>query len=96
VRRRELIALMGAAVTWPFAAMAQDAGRTYRIGSLYPAQQPDVNTAFFDDTRRHGFIEGKNLQSEFRSTARHPDRLSEYVADLLTPVSISSSPRGSQ
>jgi ABC-type uncharacterized transport system substrate-binding protein len=83
MRRREFIALMGASATWPFATLAQEPGRTYRIGSLYPAQQPDVNTAFFDEMRRHGFIEGKNLQSEFRSTALHPDRLSEYVAELV-------------
>ena len=44
MRRREFIALIGASVASPFAAMAQQAGRTYRIGSLYPAQQPDVNT----------------------------------------------------
>ena len=83
MRRREFIALAGASVTWPFAALAQEPGRTYRIGSLYPAQQPDVNTAFFDELRRHGFIEGKNLKSEFRSTALHPDRLSEYIAELV-------------
>jgi putative ABC transport system substrate-binding protein len=63
--------------------MAQEPGRMYRIGSLYPAQQPDVITAFFDELRRHGFIEGKNLKSEFRSTALHPDRLPEYVGELV-------------
>jgi hypothetical protein len=34
MRRREFIALMGASVTWPFAAMAQVPGRTYRVGGL--------------------------------------------------------------
>jgi hypothetical protein len=33
MRRREFIALMGASATWPFTALAQQAGRTYRLGN---------------------------------------------------------------
>jgi putative ABC transport system substrate-binding protein len=63
MKRREFIALLGGlAVAWPFAARAQDPGRTYRIGFLLPSQResPAV-VAFFDELRRNGFIEGQNL-----------------------------------
>jgi putative tryptophan/tyrosine transport system substrate-binding protein len=62
MRRREFIALMGASVTWPFAALAQQAGRTYRIGGLSgsPRNSPPL-VAMFDELRRLGFIEGQNL-----------------------------------
>jgi putative tryptophan/tyrosine transport system substrate-binding protein len=68
MRRREFIALMGASVAWPFAAMAQLAGRTYRLGVLLP-HPPDVpvNVAFLDEFRRCGFIEGQNLTVEWRA-----------------------------
>jgi putative ABC transport system substrate-binding protein len=64
MRRREFIALMGASVTWPFAALAQQAGRTYRIGGLSgsPRNSPPT-VAMFDELRRLGFIEGKISQS---------------------------------
>ena len=34
MRRREFIALLGASVEWPFAALAQEPGRTYRLGPV--------------------------------------------------------------
>ena len=62
MRRRKFITLLGGAAAWPFAAMAQQAGRTYRLGCLLlaPRDAPIV-VAFFDELRRHGFIEGQNL-----------------------------------
>jgi putative ABC transport system substrate-binding protein len=63
VNRRELIMLLGgAAVAWPLAARAQEAGRMYLLGFLLPTarQTPQVE-AFFDELRLNGFIEGKNL-----------------------------------
>ena len=72
MRRREFIALMGASVAWPFAAMAQQAGRTYRVGGLSsgPLNAP-VHVAMFDELRRLGFIEGQNLTIDWHAYALH-------------------------
>jgi putative tryptophan/tyrosine transport system substrate-binding protein len=86
MRRREFIALVGASVTWPFAALAQQAGRTYRLGFLFP-QPRDPHTAFvdalFDELRRRGVIEGQNLTVEYRAYAQHVDLISQYAAELV-------------
>ena len=60
MRRRQFVALMGASVAWPFAATAQEAVRTYRLGFLVTTPR-EANIAFFDELRRLGFIEGQNL-----------------------------------
>ena len=59
MRRRVLIALAAAV---PFAAHAQEPGRTYRIGFLTGIGRRSPPTlAFLDELRRNGFIEGHNL-----------------------------------
>ena len=84
MRRREFIALMGASVAWPFTAMAQQAGRTYRVGGL--AASPRNTLAFdgmLDELRRFGFIEGQNLRIDWRSYALHIDLIPEFAAELV-------------
>ena len=84
MRRREFIALMSASVTWPFAALAQEPGRTYRLGALLPlTRDAPVNVAFLDEFRRLGFIEGRNLTVEWRAYGLHPDLISQYAAELV-------------
>jgi len=63
VKRREFISLLGgAAAGWPFAAGAQQPGRTYRLGFFLPVgRDSPAIIAFFDELRIHGFIEGQNL-----------------------------------
>ena len=84
MRRREFIALIGASVTWPFAALAQQAGRTYRIGGLSgsPRNSPPT-VAMFDELRRLGFIEGQNLTIDWRVYALHIDLIPEFAAELV-------------
>jgi putative tryptophan/tyrosine transport system substrate-binding protein len=84
MRRREFIALMGASVALPFAATAQEAGRTYRLGIVTISPPNDaVFNALFDGLRRLGFIEGKNLTVETRVYGQHPELLADSVAGLL-------------
>jgi len=87
MRRREFIALMGASATWPFAATAQEPGRTYRLGPLapFPRDAPFYikGGPFFEELRNNGFIEGKNLTVDYRDYGLHGDLISQYAAELL-------------
>jgi putative tryptophan/tyrosine transport system substrate-binding protein len=83
MRRREFIALIGASVAWPFAALAQQAGRTYRLGCLLPPPRDNPNIPFFEELRRRGFIEGQNLTVEYRAYGLHADLISQYAAELV-------------
>jgi putative tryptophan/tyrosine transport system substrate-binding protein len=84
MRRREFIALMGASAAWPLAALAQEPGRTYRLGVLVPLARGDpVTMDLFDELRSNGFIEGQNLAIDYRDFRLHPDLITEYAAELV-------------
>jgi putative tryptophan/tyrosine transport system substrate-binding protein len=82
MRRRDFIALAGASVAWPFAAMSQQAGRTYRLGCLFAApRSSNVPVPFFNELQRGGFIEGQNLTVEYRYGQKID--LPQYAAELV-------------
>jgi putative ABC transport system substrate-binding protein len=84
MRRRKFIALAATSVAWPFAALAQQAGRTYRLGGVSPSgRDTPAFVAMLDELRGFGFIEGQNLTIEWRAYARHIDLVSEFAADLV-------------
>jgi putative tryptophan/tyrosine transport system substrate-binding protein len=83
MKRRDFITLLGGAVTWPLAARAQEAGRTYRLGMLFPGQEVTVIAAFSDELRQRGFIEDQNLAIEYRAWGSHLDLISDYMTELL-------------
>jgi hypothetical protein len=67
MRRREFVTLIaGVAVAQPFTTLAQEPGRTYHIAVLNtnPRGSPVV-TALFDELRRNGLVEGRNLVVEW-------------------------------
>src|SRR5882724_1598825 len=85
MKRRHFITLVGGAVVaLPLAALAQKAGRTYRLGCLspHPRDEP-FNAVFFGNLRRAGFIEGQNLTIDYRAFAAHLDLISQYAAELV-------------
>ena len=98
MRRRALVALLGAtSVTWPPVARAQPAGKTHHLAILAPVELVDratgkrerVWTAFFDELRRRGYDEGRNLMVAWRSSvgdAKHVAELAREVAALKPDV----------
>jgi putative tryptophan/tyrosine transport system substrate-binding protein len=85
VRRRDFITLVGgAAVAGPLAALAQEPGRTYRLGIVSAATRNiPAYVAMTEELRRLGFIEGKNLTIDFRSYGPRTDLIPEFVAELV-------------
>jgi putative ABC transport system substrate-binding protein len=86
MRRREFIALMGASVAWPFGALAQEPGRTYRLGVLTGvARAAPRMIAFFDEVKVLGFVERQNLKIVVDGFDLRDDQYAE-VAAALTKV----------
>ena len=87
MRRREIIKLLGgAAAVWPLAARAQQPERIARIGylTLIPAARMRVfDDAFREGLRDLGYVEGKNIHIEYRSTEGDEDRLFGLVTELV-------------
>jgi succinylarginine dihydrolase len=87
VRRREFITLLGgAAIGWPLAARAQQAGKSARIGVFAGAHNPVIGPAyrvFLDELRRAGFSEGQNLTVEQRAADQDSPALSAQAAAMV-------------
>jgi putative tryptophan/tyrosine transport system substrate-binding protein len=89
VKRREFITLLGGAAAWPLAARAQQAEQMRRIGVLVSgaASNPDVQVwlaAFLQGLLQLGWIEGRNLQIEYRLGALgDAERTRKYAAELV-------------
>ena len=71
MKRREFIALIGGAATMPLMAQAQQSERTRRIGVLMPFPKDNLEgqkriAAFLQELQQLGWIDGRNLQIEYR------------------------------
>ena len=88
VRRREFIKLItGAAVAWPISTHAQG-DRPRRIGVLMSLGQSDPGgqariKAFLEGLEALGWIEGRNLQIDYRWGDGSTDRIRNYAAEMV-------------
>jgi putative ABC transport system substrate-binding protein len=88
IRRRELIvAVGGAAATWPLVARAQQQPAMPVIGYLnaFSAQGATAKqlAAFLKGLGETGYVEGHNVSIEYRWAERQFDRLPAMMADLV-------------
>ena len=95
MRRREFITLIGASVTLPFAAMAQQPGRTYHLGLVSPVpceatpSASPLTLAFQEELRHLGFVKDQNLTIACRDVGPSINLSSQYAAELVKgPVDV--------
>jgi len=84
VNRREFITLLGggAAAAWPRAVWAQQS-EPPRIGVLVTSDPEPFWSLFREALRASGYIEGRNIQFEFRTANRKPSLLGVLADELV-------------
>src|SRR6516162_5142733 len=85
-RRKFLATLGGAAAAWPLAARAQQTERVRRIGVLMGVEDPQNRLrieAFVQRLRQLGWIEGRNVQIDYRWGVGDADRIRRSATELV-------------
>ena len=88
MKRREFLALLGGATTWPLAAGAQKGERIRRIGVLMPLAADDPQSqrrlaALIEALQQLGWTHGGNAQLEPRLGTADFDRIRRHAAELV-------------
>jgi putative ABC transport system substrate-binding protein len=86
MRRREFLGGLGGTAAWPFAAHAQRPAKTPRVGFLgltsAVSHAPRLE-AFRSGLRDLGYVEGKDIQIEYRWAEQNYDRVPALIDELI-------------
>ncbi|MGB8575348.1 MAG: ABC transporter substrate binding protein, partial [Pseudolabrys sp.] len=83
MQRREFITLLGGtAAAWPLAARAQQTNLP-KLGILLVGNREPFSRLFWAGLREFGYIDGQNMQVEFRSAEGKLNLLPELAAELV-------------
>src|SRR5262252_9938706 len=88
MRRREFITLLGGAAVWPLAAHAQQPDRVKRLGVLWGLAENDnvyepYLSAFKQQLQSLGWIDGRNVQVEYRFTGGVTEHIRIAARELV-------------
>jgi putative ABC transport system substrate-binding protein len=89
MRRRDLIkGIAGSTAAWPLAVRAQQKEPLRSIGMLMPFAETDPEgkdrvTAFLQEFRKLGWIEGRNIRIDHRWAAGDPNLMRAYASELV-------------
>jgi putative tryptophan/tyrosine transport system substrate-binding protein len=88
MRRRDFIASLASAMAWPVAARAQQPDRVRRVGVLMNVVQDDPGgwadvMAFRQGLADLGWIEGRNIDIEFRWPGGDIERIQAFAKELV-------------
>jgi ABC-type uncharacterized transport system substrate-binding protein len=89
MRRRDFVAIVSGAATWPLTARAQQSGRMLRVGVLMPYAESDPLAqiwfkAFLQEMQAVGWIDGRNVRLDVRwAGGVAADRLHGLAKELV-------------
>jgi putative ABC transport system substrate-binding protein len=88
MKRRTFIAGLGSTAAWPLAARAQRTDRMLRVGVLLGLAENDPEAinrvkAFRLGMRDLGWIEGRNVQIDYRFAGNHQELITRNVTELV-------------
>jgi putative tryptophan/tyrosine transport system substrate-binding protein len=88
LKRRQFITLLGGAVSWPFAAHAQQPERMRRIGVLMQVGENDVDIqarvkVFQETLQQLGWTEGRDIRFDYRWGEAKADRARQFANELV-------------